>query len=158
MLAVSAQGAAALHTVGNGECPSLGNDTEEFEYMAGTLTSIQALLSDIQASSSVGVPQDVAARAGRATTCMDNEKWWGVPNALQAVVWLSVPGTMPEGKDPWAQLKEAADYGETKGMPMAAMLAKQMRGYLRSRTSGGGLALLGPHQQRAINPRACRLF
>ena len=112
----------AFGELGNGECPSLGNDVEEFEYMAGTLTSVQAVLSDIQASSSVGVPQDVAARAGRATECMDNEKWWGVPNALQAVVWLSVPGTTPNGTDPWAQLKEAADYGESKGMPMAAML------------------------------------
>ncbi|MES1940786.1 hypothetical protein T5B8_11107 [Salinisphaera sp. T5B8] len=112
----------AFGELGNGECPSLGNDVEEFEYMVGTLTSVQALLSDIQASSSVGVPQDVAARAGRATECMDNEKWWGVPNALQAVVWLSVPGTAPEGSDAWTQLTEAADYGESKGMPMAAML------------------------------------
>jgi hypothetical protein len=113
---------AAYGELGDGKCPSLGNDTEEFEYMVGTLTSIQALLSDIQASSSVGVPQDVAARAGRATQCMDNEKWWGIPNALQAVVWLSVPGTTPDGTDPWTQLKEAADYGATKGMPLPAML------------------------------------
>lgn len=112
----------AFGEFGDGECPSYGSDTEELEFMVGTLTSVQALLSDIQASSSVGVPQDVAAKAGRATTCMDNEKWWGVPNALQAVVWLSVPGTTPDGKDPWAQLKEAADYGESKGMALPATL------------------------------------
>lgn len=112
----------AFGKLGDDKCPSLGNETDQLEFMVGTLTSVQALLSDIQASSSVGVPQDVAAKAGRAAECMDNEKWWGVPNALQAVVWLSVPGTAPDGKDPWQQLKEAADYGGSKGMPLAAML------------------------------------
>lgn len=112
----------AFGELGDDECPSFGSDTDEIEHLVGTLTSVQALLSDIQASSSVGVPQDVAAKAGRETQCMDNEKWWGVPNALQAVVWLSVPGSAPDGADPWAQLKEAADYGESKGMPLAAML------------------------------------
>ncbi|GAB3675271.1 hypothetical protein [Salinisphaera aquimarina] len=113
---------SAFGELGDDKCPSLGSDAEEVEHLGGTLTSVQALLSDIQASSSVGVPQDVAAKAGRETQCMDNEKLWGVPNALQAVVWLSVPGTAPEGVDPWTQLKEAADYGASKGMPLAAML------------------------------------
>lgn len=112
----------AFGEFGDGNCPSLGNKTRQAEYMTGLLTSVQALLSDIQASSSVGVPQDVAARAGRASECLDNEKWWGIPNALQAVVWLSVPGTAPDGVDPWNQLTQAADLGESKGMPMAAML------------------------------------
>ena len=120
--------AAYRHTVdafgelGDGHCPSFDSETEKAEYLIGTLTSVQALLSDIQASSSVGVPQDVAARAGRASECMDNEQWWGIPNALQAVVWLSVPGSAPDGVDPWNQLEDAADLGEAAGMPMAAML------------------------------------
>jgi len=112
----------AFGQLGDDKCPSLGSETEEIEHIAGTLTSVQALLSDIQAASSVGVPQNVAAQAGREANCMDNEKWWGVPNALQAVVWLSVPGSAPEDADPWQQLKEAADYGASKGMPLAAML------------------------------------
>ncbi|MGB7756805.1 MAG: hypothetical protein WBL23_12150 [Salinisphaera sp.] len=112
----------AFGKIGNGKCPKLGSDTEQMEYLTGLLTSVQAVLSDIRAGSSVGVPQDIAARAGRATHCLDNDKWWGVPNALQAVVWLSVPGTAPDGAQPWQQLKTAADLGASKGMPMAAML------------------------------------
>lgn len=112
----------AFGDIGNGKCPKLGSDTEQMEYLTGLLTSVQAVLSDIRAGSSVGVPQDIAARAGRATECLDNDKWWGVPNALQAVVWLSVPGTAPDGAQPWAQLEAAADLGASKGMPMAAML------------------------------------
>lgn len=108
--------------LGGDSCPDLGSETEQAEYLIGVLTSIQALLSDIQAGSSVGVPKDVAARAGRATKCLDNERWWGVPKALQAVVWLSVPGAAPDGADPWAQLTQAADLGESKGMPLAATL------------------------------------
>lgn len=112
----------AFGEIGDGKCPSLGSETEEFEFMVGTLTSVQGLLSDIQAASSVGVPQDVAVKAARAANCMDNEKWWGIPNALQGVVWLSVPGSTPDGKDPWAQLQQAMDYGASKGMPLPAML------------------------------------
>lgn len=112
----------AFGELGDGKCPSLGSETEEFEFMVGTLTSVQGLLSDIQAASSVGVPQDVAVKAARAADCMDNEKWWGIPNALKGVVWLSVPGSTPDGKDPWVQLQQAMDYGASKGMPLAAML------------------------------------
>lgn len=107
---------------GGDSCPDLDNDTERVEFLVGVLTSVQALLSDIQSGNSAGVPMDVAARAGRAATCLDNERWWGVPNALQAVVWLSVPGALPAGTDPWKQLAEAADLGESQRMPMAAML------------------------------------
>lgn len=108
--------------IGNGQCPKLGSDTDQMEYLTGLLTSVQAILSDIRAGSSVGVPQDIAARAGRATQCLDNDKWWGVPHALQAVVWLSVPGTTPDGAQPWQQLKAATDLGASQNMPMAAML------------------------------------
>ncbi|KEZ75910.1 hypothetical protein [Salinisphaera hydrothermalis] len=121
----------AFGKIGDGKCPTLGSDTEQMEYLTGLLTSVQAVLSDIRAGSSVGVPQDIAARAARATHCLDNDKWWGVPNALQAVVWLSVPGTAPNGAQPWQQLKAAADLGQSKGMPMAAMLYAEA-GYGRS--------------------------
>ncbi len=112
----------AYGELGDGECPDLGGDIDQAQYMVGVLTSVQALLSDIQANSSVGVPTDVAARSARAAQCLDNDKWWGVPAALQGVVWLSVPGALPEGKDAWTTLEQAADLGASKGMPLAAML------------------------------------
>lgn len=121
----------AFGEIGNGQCPKLSGDTDQMEYLTGLLTSVQAILSDIRAGSSVGVPQDIAARAGRATQCLDNDKWWGVPNALQAVVWLSVPGSAPDGARPWQQLEAAANLGASKGMPMAAMLYAEA-GYGRS--------------------------
>lgn len=116
----------AFGEIGDGNCPDLGNymgtDDVASQFMVGILTSVQGLLNDIKAGSTVGIPQDIARKAARATECLDNQKWWGVPKALQAVVWLSVPGSTPDGADPWAQLTAAADTGASQGMPLAPLL------------------------------------
>lgn len=116
----------AYGKLGASSCPDLtnemGTDLDELGFMIGMLTSVQGVLSDIQAGSSVGIPQNIAAQAGRASACLDNQKWWGVPKALEAVVWLSVPGNAPDGADPWAQLKQSAAMGEQQGMALAPML------------------------------------
>lgn len=116
----------AYGELGSRSCPDLtnemGTELDELQFMVGVLTSVQGLLSDIQANSTVGIPQDVAAKAGRASQCLDNRKWWGVPEALEAVVWLSVPGNQPDGVDPWAQLERSVAIGRDQGIAMSAML------------------------------------
>lgn len=116
----------AYGDIGDGQCPDLrnemGTDLDQLTFLTGVLTGVQGLLNDIQANSSVGIPQDIAAKAGRASQCMDNRKWWGVPKALEAVVWLSVPGNMPDGADPWAQLRQSAAIGQADGIALAPML------------------------------------
>ena len=111
---------------GGQSCPDLSNemgtDLDELQFMTGVLTSVQGLLSDIRANSSVGIPQNVAAEAGRAVSCLDNRKWWGLPEALEAVVWLSVPGNQPDGADPWGQLERSVAIGREQGMALPAML------------------------------------
>lgn len=107
-------------------CPDLtnemGTELDQLQFMVGMLTSVQGVLSDIQANSTVGIPQDIAAKAGRASQCLDNNKWWGVPDALEAIVWLSVPGNAPDGADPWAQLRRSAAIGEQQGVALSAMI------------------------------------
>src|SRR5699024_5707518 len=66
--------------------------------------------------------QDIAAKAARASECLDNDEWWGVPQALRGVIWLSVPGTVPDGVDAWNVLRDAALLGKQQGMPLAASL------------------------------------
>ncbi|MES1924994.1 hypothetical protein [Salinisphaera sp. T31B1] len=116
----------AYGDLGGQGCPDLtnemGTELDKLQFLVGTLTSVQGVLSDIQANSTVGIPQDIAARAGRASQCLDNQQWWGVPDALEAIVWLSVPGNAPEGADPWAQLERSAAIGERQGMALAPML------------------------------------
>ncbi|ROO28161.1 hypothetical protein [Salinisphaera japonica] len=116
----------AYGEIGAEKCPNLSNelgtDQDEFVYLTGVLVGVQGLLNDIQANSSVGIPQNVAAKAGRASECIDNIKWWGVPKALEAVVWLSVPGNAPQDADPWAQLRQASAQGKQAGIALPAML------------------------------------
>jgi len=107
-------------------CPNLSNamgtNLDQLTYMTGVLSGVQGLLNDIQANSSVGIPQDIAARAGRASHCLDNRTWWGVPKAMEAIVWLSVPGNAPDGADPWAQLQQSAAIGQQDGIALSAMI------------------------------------
>lgn len=101
-------------------CPRFQNDQDQAEYLIGLITTVQALLSDIQAGSVVGVPQDVANRAARSSECLNNAKWWGMPEAIRAAAWSSVPGTAPAGKDPQAVMDHAVEVAKSSGMPLAA--------------------------------------
>ncbi len=72
------------------ECPDFDDDMDEFMYMAGLLSGLQALNAQIQATSSVGVPFNTGSVVGRATQCLDNKKWWG-----GAPPWACVPPSGP---------------------------------------------------------------
>lgn len=111
---------AAYGKLGTSECPDFEYPIDAAQYLAGLLTSVQALLSDIRSGGVVGVPQDVALKSARSSQCLDNRKWWGVPLALRAVVWTSVPGSAPEGTNPSDAFQRAAAIGTEKGMPLAA--------------------------------------
>ncbi|WP_179403605.1 hypothetical protein [Burkholderia guangdongensis] len=104
-------------------CPRFRNDQDQAEYLVGLITTVQALLSDIQAGSVVGVPQDVANRAARSSACLDNAKWWGMPEAIRAAAWMSVPGTAPAGTDPQTVMDHAVETATPSGMPLAATFA-----------------------------------
>ncbi|MDN5844620.1 MAG: hypothetical protein L0H54_14390, partial [Alcaligenaceae bacterium] len=104
------------------DCPGFEYPIDAAQYLAGLITSVQALLSDIQAGTVVGVPQDIPAKVAISSTCLSNKKWWGVPQAIRGVVWATVPGTVPHGKDPWVALHQAVQLGKASGMPLAATL------------------------------------
>lgn len=97
------------------ECTDFYKDFDEFVYMLGLITGLQALLNDITAQQVVGVPMDVAAKAERAFSCLDNDKWWGVPVAARAVIWNVLPGA-DEGKDVWGTFEASMAKGEAVGM------------------------------------------
>ncbi len=114
-------------TIGD-QCSDFHKDFDELVYMLGLLSGLQALLNDIIAGQTVGVPMDVAAKAERAFTCLDNEKWWGVPLGVRAVVWNVLPGA-DEGKDVWGAFNAAMAIGEKSGVRVAhAMYALSAAG------------------------------
>lgn len=103
------------------ECPDLDED-DEFFWFSGMLAGMQAVMSDMQAQGVVGVPQDLPMKAVRGMKCLDNKKWWGIPNAIQASVWIIFKENTPKNIDPWKQLREASNYGATKGVRLASTI------------------------------------
>lgn len=101
---------------GTGECPSFDDDMDEFIYMAGLLSGLQALNAQIQSTSSIGVPANIGSIAARATSCLENDKWWGAPMALRATVWAMMPGAEPEGENAFERLEIAGQQGEAAGV------------------------------------------
>lgn len=104
---------------GTGECPSFNDDVDEFTYLVGMLSGLQALNSEIQSTSSIGVPKNIGSVVARATSCLDDDKWWGAPNGLRATIWAMIPGALPEGEDAFERLAEADLKGERSGVRLS---------------------------------------
>ena len=100
-------------------CPELENDYDKMVWLLGTLSAIQGVQHDRSAAGAVGIPLDVPMKAARATTCLNNEEWWGVPLAIRAAIWATVPGTGPESVDPWAMLQESLDLADAARVRLA---------------------------------------
>ncbi len=118
------QRALAAYGSPDAGCPKFGNRNDEVLYMLGLSAGALALLHDQNADRSAGVPMDVPVLVERGAACLDPQRWWGVPLALRAAVWLSVPG-LGGDRDPWAALHEAATLGDEAGVSMARALLVQ---------------------------------
>lgn len=99
-------------------CPTwrLRRELDQLAYLLGLITGVQAVVQDVAAERAVDVPMDIAAKADRAASCLDNEKWWGMPQAIHAAVALLNPTIDAQGKDPWQELAQAAAIGEKAGV------------------------------------------
>ena len=84
---------AAFGPIGD-SCPTI-KEKDEVVYLIGLISGLLAVLHDRAAGGTVGVPLDVLPKVARSATCLDNDEWWQVPQALQAAVWASVPGAGP---------------------------------------------------------------
>ena len=103
------------------KCPKFDGDFDEIVFMLGSISGIQAVTNDINSQNAVGVPKDIGAKVERAMTCLDSDKWWGVPMAVRAAIWNLLPGS-GEGQDPWATLKASAAVGKSKGVRLSYAL------------------------------------
>jgi len=104
--------------IGEGECPSI-RQRDELTYLLGLFSGTMALIHDKASDSRVGVPLDLLNKVARGASCLDTEAWWHVPTALQAGAWATIPGSGPEGVDPWAMMREEAKAGEDSGVRLA---------------------------------------
>lgn len=95
---------------------------QEALYLAGLIAGDLALIADGAAGQPLGLPQNIILDVGRGASCLDDEKWWGVPSALQAAAWATVPGSGPDDRDPWEMLSNAAAQGDASGVSVARAL------------------------------------
>ena len=99
------------------ECPFLFNDQDELTFLLGLLTGMQAIVNDANSGALAGIPRNIAPQAERAASCLNNEKWGGLPNAVRALVWLLLPDTRPAlSPDPWFVLDHSSKLGVEAGM------------------------------------------
>lgn len=109
-----------------GVCPVFESNNDEFYWLLGLLDGIQAIMNDIASGGLAEVPMNIASKVGRGAACLDNERWWGVPEAIQAAIWMSIPGNEPDGKVPGLMLQQSLQVGAEQGMGVSHVLAAQV--------------------------------
>ena len=102
-------------------CPEIDPALEHF-YLLGTTAGLLSVIHDRAGKEAAGVPLDVPRVAARAVACLESGKWWGMPSALQAAVWQTVPGSAPEGKDPEKIMAAAVQAGDAAQIRLARAL------------------------------------
>ena len=101
-------------------CPALRADrNEDLVYLLGLSSGLLAVLHDRPTGGAVGVSTGIPLQVERAAQCVDDDTFWGVPSALRAAVWASVPGATPDGADPLVLLEQAAAKGDAAGVRLA---------------------------------------
>lgn len=107
----------------NGKCPRLRKDFDELVWMVGQIAGVQAVLNDGASDASLGIPRDIAAKVERGAACLDNEKWWGVPNGTRAALWSILPMFAPEGADAWKEMDRSVRMGFEQGVLLPSALS-----------------------------------
>ncbi len=116
---------AALGEPG-GECPTFDSDNTEFYWLIGLLDGLKSMLNDLASEGGANVPLDIASKVGRGAACLDNQKWWGLPKAIQASIWVAIPNNKPNDVDPLKVLDESMELGLQQGVRITQVLGAQI--------------------------------
>lgn len=103
-------------------CPAFDSDASQLFWMMGMLNGVQAMVADVASETRVGVPMDVLPNILESMQCIDSEKWWGLPEGIEAMAMIMMPGEEPEGVDPEKQLQHAVDVGLFQGVRIVQAL------------------------------------
>ncbi|MEI7869688.1 MAG: hypothetical protein WCI11_17510 [Candidatus Methylumidiphilus sp.] len=109
-----------------GACPDFDSDNAELYWLLGLLDGLQAMLNDLASEGIANVPLDIASKVGRGSACLDNEKWWGLPKAIQAAIWVNIPNDKPADVDPLNVLDQSMQIGIKQGVRVSQVLAAKV--------------------------------
>ena len=108
------------------DCPAFASQDAEFYWLIGLVNGLQAVLNDLASQGRANVPLDIALKVNRGATCLDNEKWWGLPQAIQAAIWINFPNSKPSGIDPLAVLNQSTLTGLQQSIRISQVIAAQV--------------------------------
>ena len=108
------------------KCPEYDGETDELLSLLGLASGALAILHDFNSEKAVGISLDIPGKIEKGAQCFDDDKWWGMPTALRAAIWLSIPGSGPQDVDPLDALEKAAKRGEEQGVLLARAMQVMM--------------------------------
>ncbi len=106
------------------KCPSM-TQNEELYWLIAQISGAQAIISDVASGSVYGYPTRTLAKIAENVQCIDNDAWWGAPNALSSAIWLSLPALKPSSINALEMLNESVAKGSKQGVRLAAVLKAQ---------------------------------
>lgn len=107
------------YNLGEGACPKTKEDNEQLLLIIGATSALQALKSDVASGRLINFDMSIPAKVGRAMDCLDNEKWWGEPKAIQAGLKIILPKDAIEEQQGWKQLQDSTDIGLQTGVRLS---------------------------------------
>jgi hypothetical protein len=109
------------------ECPAFNTEQEELYWLMGLISGLQALMNEIaSAGVTTHVPLNISAKIERAAACLDNKKWWGVPKAIQAALWITIPNDKHLSSEALKQLNDSLQLGLQQGIAITQVIATQV--------------------------------
>ena len=108
------------------DCPDFVSENAEFYWLIGLVNGLQAVLNDQASEGRANVPLDIALKVNRSATCLDNKKWWGLPHAMRAAIWITFPNSKPPGIDPLAILDKSIHTGLQQNIRISQAIAAQV--------------------------------
>ncbi len=108
------------------KCPKFTGWHDEFYWLVGLMDGLQAVLNDLASEGQANVPLDISLKVGRGAGCLNNKKWWGIPRAVQAAIWVSFPAHKPKHVDPIQVLQDSVQIGLKQGMRIVQVIAAKI--------------------------------
>lgn len=108
------------------ECPLLKTDNDQLYWLLGLISGLQAALNDIAAAGKANVPLAIGGKIERAAACLDSQKWWGIPAAIQATLWLTIPSHKASDKHAKQVLNDSLQTAVEQGIAINHVFLAQV--------------------------------